>query len=147
MKSLETKLPPAQLPKPLWPILNRIAQRTYLNSSMSSQPLEGHKLHLFSVDCERRSIAFLPYKRTEKDVQGNESKKARLEGGGGSNRDEKRTQCNSFGKYHLGTCDPNRGKGGEKSSSSSSSSSSKSITPGKYDKYKSQDAGKKINVS
>ena len=44
---------------------------------------------------------------------------------------------NSCGKYHLGTCDPNRGK------STSSSSSSKTITPGKYDKYKGQDAGKK----
>ena len=83
--------------------------------------MEGLKLHLFSVDCERRSIPFLPFKRTEKDAQGNESKKVRLEGGGGSNKEEKRTQCNSCGKYHLGICDPTRGK----SSSSSSSSKTK----------------------
>ena len=92
---------------------------------------------MFSVDCERRSIPFLPFKRTEKDAQGNESKKGRLEGGGGSNKEEKRTQCNSCGKYHLGICDPTRGK------SSSSSSSSKTNPGHKYDKYKSPDANKK----
>jgi len=107
---------------------------------------EGQKLHLFSADCVRRGIPYLPFKRTEKDEkQGNEPKKTRQEGGGGSGTGEKRTQCNSCGKYHLGTCDPNRGKGGgDKSSTSSSTSSSvKTHTPGRYDKYKSQDGGKK----
>jgi hypothetical protein len=74
---------------------------------------EGQLLHIVAVDCERRGIPFLPFKRTEKEEKGgNEHKKPRLEGGGGeTNYKEKRTQCNSCGKYHLGACDPNRGKG------------------------------------
>ena len=71
---------------------------------------EGQKLHLFSADCVRRGIPYLPFKRTEKEEKGNDAKKARQEGGGGS-LTEKRTQCNTCGKYHLGTCDPNRAKG------------------------------------
>ena len=70
---------------------------------------EGQLLHIFAVDCERRGIPFLPFKRTEKEEKGgNEQKKPRLEGGGGeTSYKEKRTQCNSCGKYHLGACDPN----------------------------------------
>ena len=108
---------------------------------------EGQRLHTFAVDCERRNIPFLPFKRTEKEDKGNEPKKARQEGGGGGAyiKEEKRTQCPSCGKYHLGACDPNRGGkgGGDKSSSSSSSASSSKATPGKYDKYKNPDGGKK----
>ena len=109
---------------------------------------EGQRLQTFAVDWKRRNISFLPFKRTEKDEKGSDPKKSRQEGGGGGQyiKDEKRTQCPTCGKYHLGACDPNRGGkgGGDKSSSSSSSASSnKAATPGKYDKYKNPDGGKK----
>jgi len=105
---------------------------------------EGIRLHSFAMDCARRGIPFLPFKRNiEKDEKGNDPKRTRQEGGGGSHQQE-RTKCSSCGKYHLGTCDPNRGKGGgENKSSNSSSSSSNKATPGKYDKYKAKDDGKK----
>ena len=88
---------------------------------------EGILLHTFAVDCERRGIPFLPFKRNvdKDDKGGNDPKKPRLEGGG-----QTKTQCKTCGKYHLGHCDPNKNKGGGDNktpipSSSSSSSSSK----------------------
>ena len=68
---------------------------------------EGQKFHASAAECERRGIPFIPFKRTKKEDKSNDSKKSRQEGGGGSGI-EKRTRCNSCGKYQLGTCDPSR---------------------------------------
>jgi len=90
-------------------------------------------------------IPFFPYNNSdrpknnhsEKEVSGNEPKKARVEshgGGGGSHQPrEERTQCSTCGKYHRGTCNALTRS---ESSSSSSSSSQGAPTPGKFDRYK-----------
>ena len=94
---------------------------------------EGESLHQFALRAERMSIPFLPF--TKQKEGGNfpttkdplKSKDLVAKGGGNA-----RKTCTTCGKLHEGVC-----RFTQKSGGGASSSSSSTVTPGKFDKYKS----------